>query len=688
MYYFIEVTIIAENLNRLIEGAFVIHGAQGLNRAVNKRTGGDIVDDRWQELRRLWKQAATSGIIPDILPLHIQESWMRCKRQGVDPFLRTNPYLASPMELRERKQRQTELLSIANPIMEKLSKLVKGSDFIVVLADNDGYILEAYGDDSAFEFGKLSNFVVEACWAEALLGTNGVGTPLVTGEPVQAIGPQHWSLAAHNATCSGAPIRNPLGQIIGCLNMTGDYRKAHPHTLGMVVAGVGAIENQLRLQQESNYKQAIMASLSEGVVVLDKENKITHMNSIAVKMFGLSNVNWSLMTIDHLFQKISGLEKVIPLIEKSQPTSDELIQFRVNQTWVKCTVTVRTLQAVKGGQKGTVLVFSETDRVNRLVKKIGGAKAQLTFKDIVGCHPAIAKVIGTARKVALSSSHVLLTGESGTGKEVFAQAIHNESYRAQFPFVAINCAAIPRELMGSELFGYVEGAFTGARRGGNPGKFEFADGGTIFLDEIGEMPLELQAHLLRVIEEKKITRLGGQEVIPVDVRIITATNRNLKDEVAKGNFREDLFYRLNVINLMLPPLRDRISDIALLALYFAESIGKRLGKSQIVIESEALGAMKRYPWPGNVRELQNTIERALNLIAGTTVKLEHLPLNLTESLSQAVSNHYSGTSIKEAEINTIINVLQKHGGNRKRAAMELGIARSTLYRKLDEFRIS
>jgi len=201
------------------------------------------------------------------------------------------------------------------------------------------------------------------------------------------------------------------------------------------------------------------------------------------------------------------------------------------------------------------------------------------------------------------------------------------------------------------------------------------------------MPLELQAHLLRVIEEKKITRLGGQEVIPVDVRIITATNRNLKDEVAKGNFREDLFYRLNVINIALPPLRQRTSDIILLALNFVRNIGQRLGKSQITIDPEALELMKAYNWPGNVRELQNTLERALNLISGTTVKPEHLSQNITESLSRAFSNNYSGSSIKEAEINTIINALQKHGGNRKRAAMELGIARSTLYRKLEEFRI-
>jgi len=251
--------------------------------------------------------------------------------------------------------------------------------------------------------------------------------------------------------------------------------------------------------------------------------------------------------------------------------------------------------------------------------------------------------------------------------------------------VAINCAAIPHELMGSELFGYVEGAFTGARKGGNPGKFESADRGTIFLDEIGEIPMELQAHLLRFIEDKKVMRLGGHEVIPVDVRIITATNRNLLEEVEKGNFRADLYYRLNVINLMLPPLRDRKSDIILLALHFAKEIGKRMGKSHITIESKALDALKSYSWPGNIRELQNTIERALNLFTDTILKLEHLPPHITETFSKSVSLNVTGTSIKEVELNTIISVLQKHGGNRKRAAAELGISRSTLYRKLEGF---
>lgn len=643
-----------------------------------------MLTQRWVEMRQFWNQATRTGVIPDGLPTLISESWARCKQKGTTPFLKTNPYMASSDEFIKRKKQREELLTIANPIMENMAWMVKGSDFLIALADQDGYILEVQGDKNALEFGKVSNLIVEACFSEDLLGTNGLGTPLITGKPLQVFGPQHWSVFAHNATCAGAPIHDSLGNIIGCLNMTGSFTNAHQHTLGMVVAAVSSIESLIRLKQESKFKHAIMESLPEGVLILDQERKISHMNNVAEKLFGVSLVEWSQIPFDKLTKKVPGLEKVIRLIEELQPVDDRLIQLRINQIWVKCQLTVRGL---RGDQQGTVLVFAETDRVDKLVKLSSGAKARLTFKDIVGGHPAIEKVTATARKAALSTSHILLTGESGTGKEIFAQAIHNESYRSRFPFVAINCAAIPHELMGSELFGYVDGAFTGARKGGNPGKFESADGGTIFLDEIGEMPLDLQAHLLRFIEDKKIIRLGSHEVIPVDVRIITATNRNLSEEVEKGNFRADLYYRLNVINLWLPPLRDRRSDILLLAFHFAKEIGKSMGKSHITIESKALEALKSYSWPGNIRELQNTIERALNLFSDTTLKLEHLPPHITETFSESVSLEISGTSIKEVELNTIINVLQKHGGNRKRAAAELGISRSTLYRKLEGFRL-
>jgi len=642
-----------------------------------------LLGQQWNQLRNYWDQATKNGVIADGLPPLISESWARCKQKGTNPFLKANPYYsASSDEFRKRKQQRGELLDIANPFMEKIAWMVKGSGFLITIADQDGYVLEVQGDKSAIEFGKWSNLIVETCYSEDLLGTNGLGTPLVTGKPIQVVGPQHWSVFAHESTCAGAPIHDSAGKIIGCLNMTGTYSNFQQHTIGMVVAAVSYIEAQIRLRQASKFNSAIVESLSDGVMVLDQEMKITHMNNVAEKLFGVALADWSQTPIHKLIKKVAGLEKITEFIQQVQPVNDELIQLRINQTWVKCKLTVRTVQ---GDQNGTVLVFTETDRVDKLAKIIGGAKARLTFKDIVGGHPAIEKVISTARKAALSSSHVLLTGESGTGKEIFAQALHNESYRSRFPFVAINCAAIPHELMGSELFGYVEGAFTGARKGGNPGKFESADRGTIFLDEIGEIPMELQAHLLRFIEDKKVMRLGGHEVIPVDVRIITATNRNLLEEVEKGNFRADLYYRLNVINLMLPPLRDRKSDIILLALHFAKEIGKRMGKSHITIESKALDALKSYSWPGNIRELQNTIERALNLFTDTILKLEHLPPHITETFSKSVSLNVTGTSIKEVELNTIISVLQKHGGNRKRAAAELGISRSTLYRKLEGF---
>jgi transcriptional regulator of acetoin/glycerol metabolism len=641
-----------------------------------------VLAEKWNVMRQYWNQATKTGVIPDGLPILISESWARCKQNGTNPFLKANPYFASSDEMISRKRHRRELLNIASPIMENMAWMVKGSDYLIFIADQDGVILEVHGDELGLEFGKLSNHVVEACYDEKLLGTNAVGTALVTGKPIQVLGPHHWSIFCHKCNSTGAPIHDSSGDIIGCLNMVGSYTNAHQHTLGMVAAAVSAIEAQLRLKQESKYKYAIIETLTEGVMVLDGERKITHINKVAEKLFGVSSGEWSQAPFEKLTWKVPILEKLIQVIKKQLPINDELIEFRLNHSLLKCKLTVRYLP---GGQKGTVLVFTENDRVDKLANFIGGEKSGLTFREIVGTHPATKAVTSLARKAALSSSRILLTGESGTGKEIFAQAIHNESYRSRFPFVAINCAAIPHELMGSELFGYVDGAFTGARKGGNPGKFESANGGTIFLDEIGEMPLDLQAHLLRFIEDKKITRLGGHEVIPVDVRIITATNRNLEEEVEKGNFRADLYYRLNVINLMLPPLRDRNSDIILLARHFAKEIGKNLGKSQVTIESKALLALRSYSWPGNIRELQNTIERALNLFSGNTLKLEHLPPHIAKAIFQSLSPDISDASMKEVEMNTIVNALKMHRGNRKRAAEELGISRTTLYRKLDEF---
>jgi transcriptional regulator with PAS, ATPase and Fis domain len=333
-----------------------------------------------------------------------------------------------------------------------------------------------------------------------------------------------------------------------------------------------------------------------------------------------------------------------------------------------------------------MIMLKEIQKVRQFVNRLSGNQAKITFDDIIGQHPYFIQKVNEAKLAAATDSNVLILGESGTGKEMFAQAIHNESKRKNKPFIAINCAGIPRDLLGSELFGYVDGAFTGAKKGGSAGKFELADGGTLFLDEIGEMSLEMQVLLLRVIQEKEVMRIGGHKVIPVDVRIIAATNKNLRDEVKKGSFREDLFFRLNVMPITLPPLRERKEDIPLLVRHFIDKLSKKLNKPFPEIRTDFLQALIQYDWPGNIRELQNILERTLNRSTKPVLSAEDLP--------EEVFQMFSGQKTEEMLVHrddikkqSIIQALRLFNGNITKAAKHLGISRSTFYRQMRKFNI-
>jgi transcriptional regulator with PAS, ATPase and Fis domain len=282
---------------------------------------------------------------------------------------------------------------------------------------------------------------------------------------------------------------------------------------------------------------------------------------------------------------------------------------------------------------------------------------------------------------------VLITGESGTGKEVFANVIHEMSNRRDNNFIKINCAAIPENILESELFGYEDGAFTGARRGGKIGKFELADQGTIFLDEIGDMSFDMQAKLLRVLQEKEIERVGGNTVKKINVRIIAATNQNLQEKIKRGEFREDLYYRLNVIALELPPLRERVEDIPLLCEYFLKKYNDKFGIYIEKIDDEAMDCLKKYSWPGNIRELENAIERAYNLIDGNVIKLKHLPEKIVSNNRPLCVGSLNKT-LNEIEKQRIIDALKASGGNKSKAAKMLGINRAGLYQKLKKHGIN
>lgn len=314
-------------------------------------------------------------------------------------------------------------------------------------------------------------------------------------------------------------------------------------------------------------------------------------------------------------------------------------------------------------------------------------RAKYTLNDIIGQSDSMKNLKEFTRKIAKSNSNVLILGESGTGKELFAQAIHNNSNRVKYPFIKVNCGAIPYELLESELFGYEEGSFTGARKGGKIGKIKAADGGTIFLDEIGDLPLNMQVKLLRFIQDKEIEKIGSIHSEEVDVRIIAATNKNLREMIEKGLFRLDLYYRLNVVTIKIPPLRERKDDIQIISKYLIKKISKSNNIRVEGISDDALEYLKKYNWPGNVRELENVIERAINVLDGETIiKPKHLPFRIRGIMNDKMARSLRDV-VEEAEKQAIIDSLMICKGNRTLAAETLGISRTSLYEKMAKYNI-
>jgi len=354
------------------------------------------------------------------------------------------------------------------------------------------------------------------------------------------------------------------------------------------------------------------------------------------------------------------------------------------------------------GAVGTV-IFKDVLDLDTYVKRIGKMEKEIdifkkelkkalgsdyTFRSIIGESESINRVKDLSRKVAESKSNVLLLGESGTGKELFAHAIHNASVRVDYPLIKINCAAIPPDLLESELFGYEPGAFTGAKKGGKPGKFELAHKSTIFLDEIGEMPLNMQAKLLRVIQEKEVERIGSISSKKIDVRLIAATNQNLEEMVRNKKFREDLYYRLNVISIKIPPLRERKDDIPIIAKQLIKKLSKEMDRHVTEISMQSMNCLKEYSWPGNVRELQNVIERAFNIMdKEAMIMTEHLPYYIKKNIKSHI--HSKDMTLKEVldnvEKDEIKKCLRKTKGNKMKTAKLLGISRTSLYEKIDKY---
>jgi transcriptional regulator with PAS, ATPase and Fis domain len=645
------------------------------------------------ELREKWFQLHKDTELRDKLPPYIKYSWERCYDMGIDPMLDENPYICTEYELEQARSRSQYLLSISEPVMRDLYEFVAGTGFVVALADSDVCVLKVIGDKESLAWANSAHFVEGSMWSESLVGTNAGSLSIDLAKPISVFGYEHFCLFSHVAASSCAPITDQ-DKICGSLVMVAPHNKVTKHTLGMVVAAAKHIMSTMVLERANQYHKAVMESMSEGVLALDSNGIITYMNDNCGHILEISGRPQVGLNISDVLGTNVDNHYFINKVTQGRIFTDENFKFvTLKKNTVKCNVTCTPLTQPDTSCGGTVVIIKESNRMNRLVQKWIGDGAKITFEDVIGEDAKYQHVLKTAKAAASSMSNVLLLGESGTGKDVLAQSMHNASSRKDYPYVAINCAALPRELIASELFGYDEGAFTGARKGGNVGKFELADEGTIFLDEIGDMPLDLQASLLRVLEEKTVIRLGGSKLIPINVRIIAATNKDLENQIKRNRFRRDLYYRLSVIKITLPPLRERPDDILLLAKKFMEKFCIRFGKPSMILAPDVTDAFLKYQWPGNIRELQNVIEGAIQLTPGNVVTYDIISEYLTETGTetpkyQVEQSQMISTPAVDNEEQMLLDNLIKYKHNKSEVAKAMGISRKTLYRRLKEHGIS
>lgn len=574
----------------------------------------------------------------------ITRSWQRCHQTGLHPTDQANDQIITGKRIKEIIKANQALIQFTMPIFEKLYPFIHQVGHIAMLVDRQGNIIHTTGDPDFADHAQRVQLQVGANWEESRKGTNAIGTALVESRPVRIHADQHFFRENQFLTCAAAPIYDAEGAFLGVINISGQKEGFHPYILSLASLAADSLQNRLLLETAKHEHLLTLKELDHvssshqlPLISLDQDKRIVRANSAAFGILGK----------DCLGKEFTGKKGYT-----TQTVSDQS-----SRVWQSVALHKKTSTPDKKG------LF---DSFSRLA---GSCKRIVQTKEL-------------ALKAALTHYPVLLLGESGTGKELVAQSIHQASTRATQPFIAINCSAIPDNLVESELFGYEGGAFTGANREGSIGKFVAAKQGTIFLDEIGDMSLRAQAALLRVLQEKIVTPVGSTRNKAVNARVIAATHRNLPEEIKAGRFRLDLYYRLKGIQITLPALRER-NDVVELAQHLLRQITDGAPVPQLTIGAEKL--LRDYHWPGNVRELQSALIQASFLADGGAIESEHLHLDDSDPTTSEPDKVFS---LREAEIDAIQKSLAASGWNVSKAAKLLQIGRNTLYRKMEEYHIS
>lgn len=611
----------------------------------------------------------------------ILDSWRRSRNALGAKNPVDHPVQLGKAEMERSLLENQETITSATPIMEQYRSMLQSSRSVIVLADPKGVILHRHGAPEIM--ARMGHLDVGVVATEEVEGTNGIGLCVHLQRPVEIFGPEHYNERDHSWCCVSAPLRGGKQRFIGVLTVILPLEEFHSHTTGMLTAAARNINDQHHLRDLLSDQEAILELLNDGILVLDRFGGIKAINSKARNMLKMPAAPSVLGNISDVV--LSG-EPFGSILKSRKSIVDREAFLQLADEQLHCVISSTAIP----NDKGEVVTLADASRMQKYALQTVGAKATYTFESIVGTSGLLENAVELSRVAAKSGITTLILGESGTGKELFAHAIHNASSRKNNPFVIVNCGALPRDLVQSELFGYDAGAFTGAAKGGKAGKFELADGGTIFLDEIGEMPLEAQVSLLRLIQNGEVSRVGGKFSKHVNVRIISATNRNLQQAVRNGAFREDLYYRLSVLTISVPALRDRTEDIVPLAEHFLKKCSRSLNKHTKGFAQDALDVLRGYPWPGNARELENVVERTLNLASSPLIRAADLPRHLSAVPDSTVvpvntpqPERVPLGTLQSREAQALTETLQRCKGNIRAAAAELNISRSALYAKLE-----
>ncbi|MGX5629363.1 sigma-54-dependent Fis family transcriptional regulator [Bacillus thuringiensis] len=606
-----------------------------------------------------WKKFVNEGVLDsNRINQRISESWHRCKQANVNPHMNKGQKVLSSNIFREQKKKSEIFLDIALPQIQNMRKTIDELQMMALLIDPDGYVLSLSGNKQTLKRAKHINFIEGVKWTEAAVGTNAIGTALEIEEAIMISGTEHYSVVSHSWSCAAAPIHNDDGKLIGVLDFSCPIEFSHPYMLGMVTSIAHAIERECSIRVHQNELHIIHRFLD----VIDSDEQVVICNHRDVIVSASKSVrerinNWSRMKLEELMHH--GLETKLEIPVYS---NDRII--------------------------GKCMYLKENEQMNTYsaLTFIKG----ITFPGVTGTSRAFQHTLEEIKLVSPTDASVYVCGETGVGKEYVARAIHENSPRKDGPFIADNCGSLPKELIESELFGYAEGAFTGARRQGYKGKFEQANGGTLFLDEIGEVPPEMQVALLRVLQERTITPIGSSKEVPVNIRIITATHKDLLRLVEEGNSRQDLYYRLHVYPLYVPSLIERKEDIP----YFIQHFCERKNWN-VVFPKSICNQFLQHTWPGNIRELVNALERIYILSQGREICEKQVALLIQtmmgnqQQLELQVENKTEHTlNFREKiQCDSMIQALQKTNGNVSLAAKLLDVPRSTFYKRMQKYKL-